>query len=338
MVASWLGFKFAPYTGVMFNATIMGLVGAITVQIGRDLFGDDPWRLRRIGTIVAANGLFILFGAVLLRDCFNAFFMTLVIWGAIRLLVRAKIGSLIFMTAMIGISAWALQYLRGESFLLVFLYGFLAILLWFFKRSGFAGSMVTFLFVVSFLGSAFLSFYIQDVTETQVFQMERYTNIAIAQGADDSLGVRFVYNQPLPIRLVLGSVSLMITPIPLWAHFRIGALDYHWIKGYNGIYQLFVLPLVFAGSLAAFRTFFRDTKRSWPLIYLVMFVIINMFGVAATSIELRHLGQFMSAVVIIAAMPDTREQKTEKALGSIKAWWFFGVLLVHIAWGILKIV
>ncbi len=129
----------------------------------------------------------------------------------------------------------------------------------------------------------------------------------------------------------------MISPIPLWALFRIGASDYHWIKGYNGLYQLFVLPLVLTGFLAAFHTFFRDTKLPWPFMFLVLFLLINLVGVVATSLEQRHFGQFMSAFVVIAAIPDTREKKIENELKNIKALWFFGVLLVHIAWGLLKI-
>jgi hypothetical protein len=230
-------------------------------------------------------------------------------------------------------------YLREDAFLLIILYGILAFLFWLFGRSGFIGLTVTSIFLFTILvGSSFLSIYLQDVQVIQTTNLEKYIDLAARTEAVDSLGLRFVYNQPLPIRLVLGSVMLMISPIPLWAHFRIGALDYHLIKGYYGIYQLFVLPLVFAGSLAAFRMFFRDTKRFWPLMYLVIFMLINMVGVVATSLEQRHLGQFMSAFVIIATIPDTREEKTENELRRIRALWFMGVLCVHLAWAVLKII
>lgn len=335
----WLGFKFGPYTAVMVNSMVMGLVAGLTVQIARELFGDDSRRLRRVGTLVAANGLFILFGAVLLRDSFTTFFMTLVLWGVIRFLVRAKLRSLLFAAAITGVSAWAMLYLREDAFLLIILYGVLAFLFWLFGRSGVIGLTVTSLFLFAiFVGSSFLTVYLQDVQVVQTTNLEKYTNWAARTEAADSLGLRFVYNQPLPIRLVLGSVTLMISPIPLWAHFTISARDYHWIKGYNGLYQLFVLPLVFAGSLTAFRMFFKDTKRSWPLMFLVMFMLINMIGVVATSLEQRHLGQFMSAFVIIATIPDTSDEKTENELRRIKVLWFSGVNLVHIAWAILKIV
>jgi len=336
---TWLvGFKFGPYTGVMANSMVMGLVASLTVQIARELFGDDAWRLRRIGTLAAANGLFILFGAILLRDCFTTFFMTIVLWGGVRFLVRVNLQSLFIAAAATGISAWAMLYLREDAFLLIFLYGILAFLFGLFKRFGAIGLAITTLFLIAILvGSSLLSIYLQDIQVTQTINLESYTDWATRTEADDSLGLQFLYNQPLPIRLVLGSVTLMISPIPLWALFTVSSTDYHWIKGYNGFYQIFVLPLIFAGSLATFRLFFSDTKRSWPFIFLVIFMLINMAGVAASSLETRHFGQFMSAFVIIATIPDTREKKTENGLRKIKVWWFLGVILVHVAWAILKI-
>lgn len=334
----WLGFKFGPYTGVMANAMVMGLVASLTVQIARELFGDDIWRLRRVSALAAINGLFILFGAVLVRDSLTTFFMTLVLWGGMRFVVRANLQSFFIVTVVVAISAWAMQYLREGAYLLIFLYGVLAFLFGLLKRSGMVGLAVTTLFLFAiFAGVSFLSIYLYEIQTNQNYYLDKYTNWATRTEAADSLGVQFLYNQPLPIRLAVGSVTLMISPIPLWALFNFISTDYHWIKGYNGIYQFFVVPLVVAGSLATFRIFFRDTKRSWPLMFLVIFLLINMVGVVATSLEQRHFGQFMSAFVLIAAIPDARDEKTGDELRRIRAWWFFGVLLVHILWGVLKI-
>lgn len=337
---TWLlGFKFGPYTGVMVNSMVMGLIASFTVQIARELFGGDVWRLRRVGTLTAANGLYILFGAILLRDCFTTFFMTLTLWGAIRFLVRANLRSLLIAIATTGVSAWAMLYLREDAFLMVFLYGILAFLFWLFRRSGVIGLTITsFLLIVIFIGGTFLSIYFQDIQVTQTTYLEKYTALAVRTEDAESLALQVVFDQPLPIRLVLGSVTLMISPIPIWALFTIGAHEYHLIKGYNGIYQLFILPFVFNGSVIAFRRFFSNTKQSWPLIFLVMFMLINMIGVAATSLETRHFGQFMSAFVVIATISDTRDIKTRNKLGRTRLLWFSGVFLVHLAWAILKII
>ena len=71
--------------------------------------------------------------------------------------------------------------------------------------------------------------------------------------------------------------------------------------------------------------------------FLVIFLLINAAGVVASSLEQRHFGQFMSAFVVIAAIPDTRDEKANNELRNIRVWWFFAVLLVHILWAVLKI-
>jgi len=337
-VTWWLGFQFGPYTGVMFNALVMGLVGSLTVQIARELFGEDAWRLRRVGTLVASCGLFILFGAVLIRDCFTTFFSTLVLWGIVRWLARPTLRKLLFAAALTGVSVWAMAYLRTEAVMLFALYWLLAFLLWLFKRFDAIRLVVAVIVLCAMLvASPYLAVYLQSAQETQVGEMEGYASLATRTSSEDSLGLRLVVNQPLPIRLILGSGVLLINPIPLWRNFQIGLRDCNWIEGYHGIYQVLVLPLVFAGSLAAFRMFRRDRKRASPLVFLVMYLLMNTASVVATSMEQRHLGQFLAAMIIIATVQDTREMEMQGEQKGIRIRWFVAVYLVHLAWATMKL-
>lgn len=338
-VTWWLGFQHGPYTAVMFNAWVMGGVGGLTVQIGRELLGDDAWRLRRAGSLVASCGLSILFGAILLRDCFTTFFNTLVLWGLIRWLVRPTSRRLLLAAALTGISAWAMEYLRPETVPLFAVYWLLLFLFWLVGR---AGSVRFFTFVLALcamlVAASYLAGSLQDTLDTRTLEMEKYARLGAERNPEDSLGMRLVVNQPLPIRVVAGIGRHMISPIPLWALFKIGSLDYDWIKGYNGIYKVLVMPLVFMGILKVVRMLRMDRRRSFPLVFLVMYFLINTIGVVATSLEQRHIGQFLSSFVIIAALPDTRELKVNDELRETRLWWFVGVALVHLAWAMLKLV
>lgn len=338
-LTEWLGFQFGPYTGVMFNAAVIGIVGSLIVQIVRELFGEDDWRLRRAGTLAASNGLFILFGAILIRDAFTTFFTTLVLWWIVRWLVRSTLQTLLFAAALTILSSWAMAYLRAEAVTLFALYWVLAFLLWLFRRFNAIRLVVAAIILFAILvASPYITAYLQDSQKTQTSELEKYLDLADRTSSEDSLGIQLVYNQPLPIRLVMGIGVQMINPIPLWTNFQIASRDYHWIKGYHGIYQVLVMPQVFAGALAAFRLFRIDRKRGLPFVFLVMYLLVNTVSVVATSMEQRHLGQFMAAMIAIAVIQDTRQMKIQSELKIIRTRWLVAVYLVHLIWLTIKVI
>lgn len=335
----WLGFKFGLYTGVMFNALVMGLTGAITVRTARELFGNDAWRLRRVGTLFAVCGLFILFGSVFLRDCFTTFFNVLVIWGLVRWLHRPTSRNLLLAGVLTGISVTAMAYLRFESIVLLGLFWFLAFLFWFRKRRLntvrlFAAGMVL---IALLFASSYLINYIKISQGFRFDATAGYVVFAAKSSREDSIAMRMIVNQPMPIRLVLGSGSMMIFPMPLWGYFKSGAIDYHLIKGYHGIYQVLVLPLVFAGFIIIIGAFLKDRKQFTPLLFLAVYLLMNVLIVVATSLEQRHLAQFMPVMMILAAVPDTREKGMRKSVRGIAIGWLAVVVFVHLAWAIATI-
>lgn len=334
----WLGWSYGPHIAVMFNALVIGLAGSITVRTTCELFGNDAWRLRRVGTLFAFCGMFWLFGGVLLRDCFTTFFQALVLWSLVRWLVQPTPRNLLTAAAITGLAAWAMAYLREESILLFGLYWTLALLFWF-RRRPLDGrrlvALVAALIAVLFAG-AYLSAYVGNALGRRASAAESYA----AHGADthheDSLGMRLVVNQPLPIRLVLGTGALMIYPIPLWAGLKAGAKDIILIKGYHGFYQVLMLPLVLAGFLLASREFRRGRLAAVPLTFLAAYLLLNTASVVATSLETRHVAQFLPAFLILAAVPDTRDKRVFREVKQIATGWFAVVLLVHLAWAVVK--
>jgi hypothetical protein len=333
-----LGFDFGPYTAVMFNAFVMGITGSITVRTAREIFGDDPWRLRRVGTLFAFCGLFILFGSVLLRDCFTTFFNALVLWGLVRWLCVPTFFNLLKAIVLTGFSVFAMAYLRFESIILFGMFWFLLILIWFIKeRLDIARLFVICLALITLIiGSSYLISYFQTAKKFQEVKTEGYTGSAAAATQKESLGMKLVARQPMPIRIVMGSGYLMIFPIPLWGYLQPGLGDYMLIKGYHGIYQVLMLPLCFAGLFLVVQEFFKNQKHSLPLLFVTAYLLMNLMAVVATSLEQRHLAQFMPAMFILAAMPDTREKKSSAMVKRIRIVWFAVVLLVHAAWMMAK--
>lgn len=331
----FFGFDFGPYIAVMFNALVIGLTGSVTVRTAREIFGDDPWRLRRVGTLFAFCGLIILFGSVLLRDCFTTFFNALVLWGLVRWLCVPTFFNFLKAIMLTGISVFAMAYLRFESIVLYGLFWALLILVWFVKeRLNIVRVFVICLALITLLiGSSYLMSYMQTAKKFQEDRAGRwYTGTTAAISQNESLGMKLVARQPMPIRIFMGSGYLMIFPIPLWGYLQPGLVDYMLIKGYHGIYQVWILPFCFTGLFLAIKEFFKNRKHSLPLLFIAVYIIINLLAVVATSLEQRHFAQFMPAMFILAAMPDTREIKSSAMVRRIGIGWFFVVLLVHVAW------
>lgn len=336
---SWLlGFDFGPYTGVLFNALVMGLTGSIAVQTGRELFGDDLWRLRRIGTLFASCGLFLLFGSILLRDCFTTFLNTLVLWVLIRWLVESTVRNFFLALAVTSISAYAMAFLRLQAVVMFGFIWFIALFFWFLRVRLNPVRLSVILIIVSVLlmGYPYLGDYIEYARMFQFERAETYMMFSTTESSSGSLGLRLIINQPMPIRLVLGSGSLLVFPLPLWTYLQRGVIDYLLIKTYHGVYQVLVLPLVFVGSLMIVRDSLKNLHQSIPLLFVAVCLLMTLLSVVATSLEQRHLAQFMVAFIILAAIPDTRDKNTQTLLWTISKAWGLVVILMHLAWAVAK--
>lgn len=334
----WLGFPFGPYTGVMFNAFLVGLAGSLTVGTARTLFGHDPWRLRRVAVLFASCGLSWLFGALLLRDCFALFFTALWLWAAVRLLARPSALRIATGAAVAGVSTYAVQFLRAET---VMLFGLHAVILsgfWFFTKRLTIVRVVVAAVVLGALVIAgpYLVDYAMRIQRTLAESANIYATLSATEAGRDSLGMQFIVNQPVPIRLIVGAGTLLASPIPLWTNFRVGAMSYLWIKGYSGVYHVLVLPLCVAGIAAAVRLSLRDGLRASPLLFVAVFWLVSLLAVVAGSGEQRHLGQFMPAFMILAARPDTRQARERRRVRWIAAPWYAAVVLAHAAWAVMK--
>ncbi|MBN1505720.1 MAG: hypothetical protein JW955_02680 [Sedimentisphaerales bacterium] len=333
-----LGLDFGPYAGVMFNSLVMGLTASITVRTARELFGADDWRLRRVGTLFALCGLFILFGAVLIRDCFTTFLNALVLWGIVRFLVRRTPVSLLVALSLTSVSACAMALLRFEAVALFGLQWLLVFLFWYLGKGLDVTRFVATIIVLCTLPvvSRYIAGYVDLVQRVRAVRMVQYDEMSARASTDSSLGMRLVINQPLPIRSVLGIGMLMVSPIPLWSHLRSAAIDYHLIKAYHGVYQVLVLPLVFVGFSMVSRLYRKDRKSAMPLIFLAAYLLLSLAAVVVTSLEQRHMAQFMPAFIILAAIPDTKDRDTWRRLRPIAAGWFALVILLHVAWAVMK--
>ena len=69
-----------------------------------------------------------------------------------------------------------------------------------------------------------------------------------------------------------------------------------------------------------------------PMLFLAVYMLMNVLAVVATSMEHRHLAQFMPAMMILAAVPDTREKEERRRVRGVMLGWFSLVILIHLVW------
>lgn len=329
-----LGLDYGPYVGVMLNALTMGLVASITVRAARDLFGDSRWRLDRVAILSGFCGLYLLFGALLLRDCFTTLLNALVLWAIVRWIRRPNVRSAFFAAVLTAASVAGMTYLRSRTNVLFGAVWALGFGLWYFATKLNVARMLTIVAVVSAaaVGSVYVFGFVELSQKLHSKYSTQYGEHIGGESRDDSLAMRLIVNQPLPIRLVLGAASMAIRPIPLWAGVGPGVSEYFWLKGYNGLYQVVVFPLFAAGAIIVLRDYRRDRASATPQMFILAYFLFTVLAVVATTMEQRHIAQFMPAFMLVAAVPDKRIDADRRILGQISVVWFGIVGLVHLAW------
>jgi len=331
-----LGIDFGPYIGVMFNALVVGITGSITVNVARQLYGHDHRRLELVKVLFAFCGIFILFGSILIRDCFTTFLTVLALWGGVRLLTKPTLTNVIYATLIFLICILIMQLFRVEGSLILGILGILTYL-FYSTRSGISSMFVLVTTAcICFALSTLLVQYGQSIKETQKVRQNQYGSVSIKNHYNNSLGVQLVLNQPAPIRLLVGSGTMLITPIPLWKFFHTNSNSYHILKGYNGFYQIAVFPLVLLGYLSVYRLYKTNHYLFCPTAYLGVYFVLTLGAVVMTSLEQRHLAQFMPSCIVLAALPDTTNLKTKRKLRNITSLWLVFVFLIHFIWLLLK--
>jgi len=335
-----VGFDPTPGLGATMNAAVMGLVGLLVVSTARTLLGDDPRRLQRTGTLVASCGLTLLFGALMLRDCFVMLFDAFWVWAVIRWLARPGATRLAFAVATTLVTFRAVLSLRPEAVTLYSAYAALAVLAWYVGGRLSSARFALLGLVLSGLpiASTYVGSSVDLGVERQTESSERYREISVDESRQTSLGMRLVVNQPLPIRMVTGSGLMLAGTIPAWAGFTAGGSSYHWLKGYHTLFQLAVIPMAITGLLTLPGLRRMQRAEPMPLLFLTAWGLIGLLAVVASTLEHRHLSAFLISIIILSVVPDTRQAMDRRRWRFVASLWFATIVVVHVAWAVAALI
>lgn len=339
-VCDTAGFSNGPWIAVLLNGMLVGLASSVVVSAGRSLWGDDDRRLRRLGTLFSVCGICWLFGAILLRDCFallvNAVFLrSCVVW-----LKAPNVKTTVAWAVTLVLALVCMHCIRRGLEPLFLLFVFLAIIT---ATRGLRSSAMRMLVPVV-LASAVLALlpalfrFSAGVSSRVAEEAASYEYHGEITAGAKGLGYRLVVSQPMPIRLVVGSVHLLINPIPLWHSFRWGVSEYNWLKGWQGLFLVWVTPAAIVGVWVAGTRTFRERGELPALRFLTFYAAVTLLAVAATSLETRHHGQFLPAILMLACVPDATDPRMRSQVRLTRGVWLLTVVVGHGVWAVAKMV
>ena len=334
----WLGIGEGAWLGVVVNTFVVALAGCLTVATGFELFGKHDPRLLRLSNLTGFCGVFLLFGAIFLRDCFSLLINVVVLWTYMRL-IRTPTKKRLFMSIFIVVLCTALMvFVRKASAPLFPAYGLVALICWAWKEKPdpkriLFGVVVGVVLVALFLMSTPV---LQSLGSSTSELQSAYVEGSSSRAREGSLGVAFMLNQPMPIRTGIGSVFLLAFPIPVWAGVYPGTNEYNLLKTYQAFFQLYMLPFAFTGAWIVWQRVRAGAADIGGALFLVLYALIGLLLVAATSIETRHFGQFIPAYLLLAAIPDLTNPVDKRMTNVARRFWLSFVGAIHIAWALLR--
>lgn len=332
---SALGFPRERYVGVLINVCTVALTGVVTLKIARLLYGYDPVRFKRLTLIFSLCGLFWLFAGIHLRDSIVLLAVTALAHVWLYFLQKPDLGGrLLLVTALSLLAGLFMGYLRGEFVFVPIAMSMAATAALMFVSDSRRKVVLYLLVIVGLAVAGWLAMTFGEAIQYTLLQgNQNYADHAADQHSADSLGIRLIVNQSMPIRLVLGSIYLFVFPIPFWSGFQLESV-YDVFKSFNVIFFYFLLPLL---VLALLKIWKDKSSRSAAILFLLLLSLGFTVAIAGTSLETRHFGVFLPPMLVLALLPDLRIRTVRNHYTQLLMIMFVGVILVHIAWVLLKL-
>jgi hypothetical protein len=330
-----LGFPRERYVGILINVCAVALTGVVALKMARIVYDHDVIRFKRLILLFSLCGLFWLFASIHLRDSIVLLAVTALAYSWLYFLQKPDLSYRLIVVIASSLLAGAFfGFLRGEFIFVPIATAMAATTALMFGVQS-KRRVISYILIIIGLGVA--GWLVLNFGDAIQSTLTRGNQLYAAHGADqngaDSLGMALIVNQPLPIRVLLGSIYLFVFPIPFWSGFQSGTA-HHFFKSTNVIFFYFLLPLL---VLSLRKVWADKSVRSPAIIFLLLFSTGFTVAIAGTSLETRHFGVFLPPMFLLALLPDFCERSVRVNYKQLLMFTLTGVLLVHLAWVAIKI-
>lgn len=336
-IASSIGIPSEQYVGIFLNAFVVALTGVVALKMARLIYGIDPYRFKRLILLFSACGIFWLFSGVLLRDSFALLCVSSLAYAWLYFLRKPGLGYQLFL--IIGASLFAgvfLKFVRAEFIFVPIAMLMAAIAALLVGKVERGSRLITYLLIFMSLLVAgwLLATFGEDLQQALFYGAESYDDVSAKESTEDSLGFALIVNQPIPIKIFLGSIYLFVFPIPFWGGVQLETV-YHLFKTFNVVYFYFLIPLL----VLALHQLWKDKSSLSPMVLFLLFLVIGFtLAIAGSSLETRHHGAFFVPLFLLALVPDLRIRFEWRQYKQLLKLFLSGVVWVHMAWIVLKVV
>lgn len=336
-VASTLGLSVEPYIGSTVNAFILALVSVLSLHILRKTSPRNPNSERLLLLLFAFCPMFWLSASIHLRESFTILFLAINYYVLIQFMSRKS--NLFWLGAAVAVSVvfpFVLHFLRTEFFFIpIGLFAAAIVSMMVFqgeKRVGGNLKYVLLLLLTLLVVQAAdnLGFIFSDkISEGR----EDYAVKALATGVEGSLGYKFVVDQPLYIRAVVGLPYLFLMPIPLWAGIDSGSASI-FFKALFAIFNFFFLPYLAIAAGGFLRLSGQQRVRVY---FLLGSSAVLTVAVAISSLESRHIIPFLPPLFIACAAMAEYVMARPKGLRVFTQILMLTMFMAHVAWLLIKV-
>ena len=329
----FLGFSRVYYLPVFINGSIMAISSVLTHRVIFKLYGNDVEKQNRLILFFTLSGFVWMFSGMLIRDSFIFILIIININILLNLFLKDNntFDFLFILFSSLFIS-FLFFFTRTEFVVLPSIFLILAYISKINNiKSVFIHSIILLLSMIFFI----IYFDFPSIFSQQFLEINTtYNDGSIQESNANSLGVSFIISQPLYIRFIFGTISLLIFPMPFWSGF-----------GQNSIYQLykignlfFMVAILLPHLFFSFKLFFSNKRFRTPLNRFLLIVILSiLLAISSTSMENRHLGAFMPLFFIFCLIPDFTTKEFVLNYKESRKILFFLLSLIYILYFFMKL-
>jgi hypothetical protein len=333
-VAEALGVERQRFVGIGFNTLVVALTAAMALHACRLVYGPHPRREARLVLALSTCGLIWTFAAVHLRDAIILLVASLVTLSWVRFLRHGgTLGALMLLATLVATAA-AFLVLRTEFVVVPLIASVIGLAAMVAApatsvtrtRRWLAG-------LVLVVGAAVAWGLVSSGLETVGERAGTYRDLVRDEASQSSLGAQLVVNQPPLVRAFVGSIYLLIFPIPVWAGL-IGDSVLHLFKALNAMFFYALLPLLGMASRELVR---HGSSRTPGRLFALGMSVTFLVGFALTSLESRHLGSLLLPILLLALVPDPDAPGHRRRYGHALAWLLATMVALHLVWALAKL-